>query len=447
MKKAIAVFDVGKTNKKFLLFGEEYEAFLEEEIQFAEIEDDGGFPCDDIEKIEIWMKDIFLKNLKDKSFEVQALNFSTYGASLAYLDKNGKRCAPVYNYLKPAPDAVKNEFIAKYNSDGDFFRKTASPDLGLLNSGLQIYWLKKNNPLLFDNIKNILHFPQYASYLFTGKVVSELTSIGCHTAMWNFDNSVYHEWLAAEEIILPDPVPNETKYKIGFSGKSIDAGIGIHDSSASLVPYLKTGDEFILISSGTWCINMNPFNSEPLTKEELDKDCLCYLSANQKQVKSSRLFMGHFHDANLKYLEEFYNVKKGAFKSVKPDKEKLSAWKKEGGKVFFNASLTSEGLDNSADLNRFSGFDEAYNRFMFDLTMLEIESLSLVVPKYDKTKNIYISGGFANNEIFTRLIASYFPGKKVFVSEIKNSSALGAAMILNVFGENCDLGLNLIEPF
>ena len=39
----LLVFDIGKTNKKFLLFNRELEIVYEEEIQFEEIKDDDGF--------------------------------------------------------------------------------------------------------------------------------------------------------------------------------------------------------------------------------------------------------------------------------------------------------------------------------------------------------------------------------------------------------------------
>jgi sugar (pentulose or hexulose) kinase len=445
MKKAIAVFDIGKTNKKFLLFGEDYKVLLEEEVRFPEITDDDGFPCDDIEKIEAWITSLLKRILNDNNYQIATLNFSTYGASLAYIDSNGKRCAPVYNYLKPMPQEIKNKFILEYNSDGDFFRKTASPDLGMLNSGLQIYWLKHQKPEMFGKVKHIMHFPQYIAYYITNKINSEHTSIGCHTAMWDFDNSVYHTWLKKEGILLPAPVANDTITETNVFGKNIKVGIGIHDSSASLVPYLKTGKEFILISSGTWCINMNPFNPESLTKEELDKDCLCYLSTNQMQVKSSRLFMGHYHDVNLKRLEEHFNVEEGSYKQVKPDKEKFTSWMKEQKNIFFHPPISNDGINLSVDLNMFASFDEAYNRLMFDLTMLEIDTLKLVIPENDNSKNIYISGGFANNEIFVKLIASYFYRKDVYTSEIANSSALGAAMITGIFDKNVDLGFSKVE--
>jgi len=49
MKPAItAIFDIGKTNKKLLLFNDQYEVILEQEEKFEETIDDDGFPCDDL---------------------------------------------------------------------------------------------------------------------------------------------------------------------------------------------------------------------------------------------------------------------------------------------------------------------------------------------------------------------------------------------------------------
>ena len=53
----IAIFDIGKTNKKLLLFNMDLKVVSESEQRFAEIRDDDGFECDDIDLIETWIKD------------------------------------------------------------------------------------------------------------------------------------------------------------------------------------------------------------------------------------------------------------------------------------------------------------------------------------------------------------------------------------------------------
>jgi sugar (pentulose or hexulose) kinase len=43
LMEVLAVFDIGKTNKKFLLFDSGLKLVHQEEIQFTEIADDKGF--------------------------------------------------------------------------------------------------------------------------------------------------------------------------------------------------------------------------------------------------------------------------------------------------------------------------------------------------------------------------------------------------------------------
>lgn len=450
-KDVIAIFDIGKTNKKILLFDSELKLVFQKEEKFAEIEDEDGVSCDDIAKVEEWMIQSVSSIQARSDLNLKAINFATYGASLAYLDSKGQRLTPIYNYLKPMPDEVLEGFYEKNGGVDEFSRRTASPALGMLNSGLQILWVKKRMPTLFSNVNHILHFPQYLSYIFSKRICSEYTSIGCHTAMWDFDKNCYHSWLANENIHLPDPVSNEEANETDINGQKIQVGIGIHDSSSSLVPYLKNSiDPFILISTGTWCIFMNPFNDEPLTAEQLKKDGLCYMSTRQKQVKSARLFMGHIHDVNSDRIATHFGVKADFFKSVKANESLILKLLRK--RIFFIQGIPADYVDSSVDLSVFVSYEEAYHQLMIDLTYQCLNSLELVVPKKDSTRSVYVTGGFARNEIFVRLLAALLPWKSVFTSEIDNATALGAAMIVwnKAFKGNetkLDLGLRKIEPF
>jgi sugar (pentulose or hexulose) kinase len=444
-KDVIAVFDVGKTNKKLLLFDESLKFVFQDEKVFEEIKDDDGFECDDIEKLLKWIRDSLARIVSGNEYEIKAINFSTYGATIVYLDKEGNRTAPVYNYLKPMPEDTLKGFYEKYGGVEEFSRKTASPALDMLNSGLQIYWLKYKKLHYWEKTRHILHFPQYLSYILTGQIVSDYTSIGCHTALWDFDNWKYHKWLADENITLPDPVSNSRVFKYIANGKEINVGIGIHDSSASLVPYLEAGSnkEFILISSGTWAINMNPFSNDKLTADELRKDCLCYISVNQKQVKSSRLFLGHIHEINCVKISDFYGVPCDEFKNVKAEPGLLKKLISENRFVFFPQSIPSDYYADLGCLREFPDFKSAYHQLMFELSMFEAEAIRLALDKKDTTEDIYITGGFARNEIFTSLLATSFPGKKVYTTELHNATALGAVMVINPEKKKSEVDLAL----
>ena len=449
-EKVIAVFDIGKTNKKILLFNYDLKLVSETEEKFTQIKDDDGFECDDIDQIEKWIKKSIAKLVVSEEYDLTSVNFTTYGATLVYLDSNGKRLTPVYNYLKPIEESIPLELYKKYGGKDEFCRRTASPALGMLNSGLQALWLKRTKPEVFSKIKYILHLPQYLSYLLTEKVYSEHTSIGCHTALWDFDNMKYHSWVKDECLPVPEPVSVGTLNEIEIDRKKIKVGIGIHDSSASLTPYFASDHgKFLLMSTGTWCINMNPFNTEKLTAKQLSMDCLCYMSINMQPVKSSRLFLGHFYDTTLELISKYFKIREDSFKLIKPDLKLFNKlnMKFRDRKVFFMDGEQSRQLNEDPDLFEFDNFVEAYHQLMIELCDLTIEAINLVIPENEEPKSIYITGGFSKNDLFRKLIASSYPHMKIYTSEVSNATALGAALVVLQLLESekkpsLELGLN-----
>ena len=75
-KDVIIIFDIGKTNKKVLLFDQGLNVISEREHRFEEILDDDGFACDDIAKIEDWLENVCNQYLKDPAYNVKAINFN-----------------------------------------------------------------------------------------------------------------------------------------------------------------------------------------------------------------------------------------------------------------------------------------------------------------------------------------------------------------------------------
>src|SRR5690606_30337993 len=72
----------------------------------------------------------------------------------------------------------------------------------------------------------------------------------------------------------------------------------------------------ILISTGTWCISLNPFNHTPLTKAELEADCLCYIQYQGTPVKASRLFTGYEHEQQVKRIAEHFGQPTSRYRNM-----------------------------------------------------------------------------------------------------------------------------------
>ena len=156
-EEVVLIFDIGKTNKKIQLFDRQLRVVYEEEQVFEEVPDDDGYPGDDIEKLETWILSTCRKYLTNADYLVRGINFTTYGATLVYLDNRGKRLTPAYNYLKPMPAGIVEPIYDRFGGIDEFCRKTASPSLGMLNSGFQARWLQQMKPGVYENVKTILH--------------------------------------------------------------------------------------------------------------------------------------------------------------------------------------------------------------------------------------------------------------------------------------------------
>jgi sugar (pentulose or hexulose) kinase len=448
MTPVIAILDVGKTNKKLFLFNQQYEIVWERSENFEETVDDDGDPCEDLHRLTHWTLAAVREVLALPQFDVQALNFSTYGASLVYLNAEGRPIGHLYNYLKPLPDAVRKQFYAQYGPVESLSVQTASPALDSLNSGLMLYRIKHDKPKLFRRIWYALHLPQYLSYLFTRQMLADLTSLGCHTMLWDFARQQYHPWVEAEGLttllgnLFPgDRAMNALMVETKPDLRPLRVGVGLHDSSAALIPYLASFTEpFVLISTGTWCISMNPFNEHPLTAEELQYDCLCYMHYRGKPVKASRLFAGHEHEQQTKRLAAHYHVPADYYKQVRYDAALIAQLREdhepldhtdEGGAGGIIPAAPKASLTGSVFAGRaladYPDYETAYHQLMLDIMAQQVVSTALVLHQ-SPVSRLFVDGGFSKNPIYMNLLAAAFPQMEVWAASVAQATALGAAL-------------------
>jgi len=432
MKNVIAIFDIGKTNKKMLLFDKNFDVVFRNSIRFEEVVDCDNYPCDDIESIEKWVKDQIIVIQEEGVFNIRAINFSTHGATLVYLDKDGNRITPLFNYLKPLDHVDFNDFYDNYGGVDDFSRKTASPAYGMLNAGLQMLWLKNYKPHYWSKVENILHYPQYLSYLFTKKITADFTSVGAHTATWDFDTMNYHSWLSDEDINLPKPVNGSEATIAIVNGAEIAIGCGLHDSSSSIIPILKKneGNEFILLSTGTWIIAMNPFSKEALTKQQLNHNCLCYMTPEKQQIKSSMQCLGRIHEVYLDALSSYFKVDIDTHLHLKLNKNLCEEVVSKSTRVFLEKGIDTEFEAKPALLENFDTYESAYYQLVFEISKKVTAAIALILDKNNALKDVYISGGFNKNEIFIHFLSSLKTEITIRIPTIKNESALGAALLM-----------------
>jgi sugar (pentulose or hexulose) kinase len=168
----------------------------------------------------------------------------------------------------------------------------------------------------------------------------------------------------------------------------LKVGIGLHDSSAALVPYIHSFQSpYVLISTGTWSISLNPFNQSVLTDAELKQDCLCYISYTGNPIKASRLFAGNEHEQEIKKLAELFNQPTDNYKAVD-----------------FNITIY-KNLIESGTLFNADTYEEAYHQVIFNIIQKQVTSTNLVLHNAD-VGQIFVDGGFSNNPVFMHFLAA-----------------------------------------
>jgi len=409
MQKVTAVFDIGRTNKKFFLFDADFQEVHREYTSIPFTKDEDGFPTENLPALQAWLGEVFGRILTAKEYDVSAINFSAYGASFVHLDDDGNPLTPLYNYEKPVPAAIEEEFYATYGPQTGLEVATGSTRSGMLNSGLQLFWLKRTKPEVFAKIRYSLHLPQYLSYVFTGIPLSEYTSIGCHTSLWDYAKKDYHPWVYSEGLnhILPPIVSTETSINLNFSGKHIKIGVGIHDSSGALLPYLRGERKpFLLISTGTWSVSLNPFTTDLLTEADLEAGCINYMRIDGKAVKAARLFLGEEYKRQTAVLADHFGVPKDTHKTIHFDQNIYQDITTNFNPWFCFEVLPDSAVKATTILT--DSYDYAYHHLMVELVNRQVASLRAAMGEGVNFRKLYIDGGFSDNDVYVKLLAHHF---------------------------------------
>ncbi|WP_044531409.1 FGGY-family carbohydrate kinase [Herbaspirillum sp. B65] len=257
---AIAVFDIGKTNIKLTLVDAQGKELVVRR-RANQPRDDGQYPHHDVAAIETWLLD----NLAELAhrWRIRAIVPVTHGATAALVDEAGI-VLPVADYEFDFELGAEHP---PYETLRPPFAQSASPLLGAgLNLGRQLYWQSRQFPQAFARARYLLMYPQYWSWRLSGVAAAELSSLGCHTDLWQPEQHCYSS-LPAQCNWMPlmpplrrawerlGPVRPELARRTGLPA---DCAVlcGVHDSNASLLRYLRGDDDGprIVLSSGTWLI-------------------------------------------------------------------------------------------------------------------------------------------------------------------------------------------------
>ncbi len=485
MEYAIAVFDIGKTNKKILIYDNElreltssYTSFPSKNILRSDIEKfmagedvktiklhpslsrEDYIEVEDSKAIKNWV----ISSLKHyaKEYPIRVIAFSTHGATFASIVKsNGNSTEmnlsfPILSYTYEPGETFHNKFFSLAGNPEKLQEETATARFGaLLNVAQGIYFIKEEFPQHFEKTEYFLLYPQYFGYMLTGEIGADYTYAGCHSYLWDFRKNTWSS--VADKLGIRDKLPDriihpysilgtikpEIAEETGLPNDTLVTG-GIHDSNASLLPYLirEKGKDFILNSTGSWCVIMHPMERVFFQRDELGKVVFYNLSAFGKPVKTTIFTGGLEHDAYMDIIKKINNI--DYFPEFDPKtynrilEEKtmfiLPTLLKGSGQFPDSPPRVIEnGKTYSFEDIKNGNYPEFFRepklaRAVLNISLAIQTKIAFERAGAENVSTIYTEGGFRKNEGYNLVIASLFKNTEFMLSNMKEATAFGTAL-------------------
>jgi len=421
-RSPIAVFDLGKTNSK--LFVVSHEGRVIDEARTRPVwRHEGDLRVLDDAALSGWMTAELARVVS--AHGVDRMTFSGHGCTFA-LVAGGALVHPILDYEQEPPA----EIAGRIDAMAPDFQETFSPPLPLgFNYGRHLLWLNECDGDLIAKAEAILSYPQFWTWKFSGRPVSEVSYLGCHSNLWaplrdDFSSLVDRmgwrsrmpEFAKAGEVVGTHKVTLD-------DGRSVEIAVhnGVHDSNAALYFYRSLGfTDFTLVSTGTWVIIFNP--ASPLERLDSDRDMLANVTVDHQPVATIRFMGGREYDV----------ASGGWAKPVSVD----AVARVIAAKAFALPSFAPGG-PMPGHVGRFvgpavEGEERAAVAMLYVALMTDL-SLDLI-----RSENaIVIDGGLVKTGLYASVLAALRPGQTVHTSANPEGSAFGAAaLVFNAIGDN-----------
>ncbi|SCB59206.1 Sugar (pentulose or hexulose) kinase [Rhizobium aethiopicum] len=421
--RRIAVLDIGKTNAKVVVLdsgtGAEIAVLKRPNITIKT----GPYPHYDIEALWSFALDALKRLAREPGFD--AISITTHGAAAALLGKDGMLAMPVIDYEHEYPQEIRDAYTALRPS----FDETFSPRLAMgLNVGAQLHYQKSAFPEDFAEVATILTYAQYWAARLTGVAANELTSLGCHTDLWNPKTSSYSslvDRLGIRDRMAPirsafDALGPVLPYIADEIGISVPVYCGIHDSNASLLPHLVHRDApFAVVSTGTWVISFGVGGD--LDHLDPNRDALANVDAFGRAVPSSRFMGGREYEilaAEIGPVEE--NAAEAAIGPVIAKNMMLLPNIASASGPFPDKASRWIGAEEASR-------DERHASAGLYLALMTEACLGLIGAKGP----VIVEGPFALNATYLKLLAA-LAGREVLALPGSTGTSQGAALLTGI---------------
>jgi L-fuculokinase len=464
----IAVLDVGKTNKKALILDAAFrvcDSIYEQFPVIAEQGENGAeLHYERSDETADWFIDCLAR--LGQRYGIAAIGITTHGATCACLQADGSLAMPVLSYTTRPDDGFQQRFHDRFGDPRSLHRQYRTPFVApLVNAGRMLVFIQEHFPHAWERTRWVLNLPQFFAYRLTGAVGAEATMWGCHTYCWDFDRADYSDFVDRARLRdrLPDPLQESLSVPgpllpavVTRTGLSADTPVvlGIHDSNASLLPYLvHNPGRFVLCSTGTWCVAMCPTTDTTLSEEDLDSGAFYNANVFRQPVKTAIQAGGMEHDRYRQWFDDRHGDSDyPAFdhlllQQVVSDRRAFVLPNVQPGTGPFPASRMGfaddrrrwplEECTGGAGPQFLDHRGTAFTALGLSLALQSARQLRMVGATDGMP--IYIEGGFRKNRVYCQVLAHCFPLSTVAITDMPEATSVGAAMLATAAAEGIPL--------
>jgi sugar (pentulose or hexulose) kinase len=406
----VAVLDFGKTNSKLFVFGQDGRILDERRTQPNWVRK-GGFSVLDEATLHDWAARA-IDNAVD-THGIDGLMVSGHGCTFALIDD--ALTHPILDYEQEPPVAISTQIDRRIPD----FAETFSPRLPLgFNYGRHMLWLQEVDPDAFTAARSILGYPQYWSWRFGGRPVSEVSYLGCHSHLWaprkhDFSSLVDNEGWRGRMPPFERAGTVIGEQRFGQSRQPVAIHNGVHDSNSALYAYRRQQlGPVTVVSTGTWVVVLNP--DCPLDALDGERDMLVNVDVDGGPVPTIR-FMGGREFATIcagwegaispSLIQGVINAGIMALPSFAP-----------GGPL---SQRRGELVGRKPSVEESAAVALLYVALMVDLCLDLIHSDNTVI----------VDGGLNNSGLLASLLAQLRPGQAFLQGATLEGSATGAAAL------------------
>ena len=433
------VLDIGKTNAKVLVLSKRG-AILESRKTDSPAKPGPPFPHLDAPAVWGWLVEEIASLAGEH--RIEAAVATTHGCAAALVD-DSDLVLPIMDYEAEVPEDIRREFEPLIPA----FRETQTPDLPQgLNLARQLFWQQRAFPEEFARTCNILTYPQYWAWRLSGAVVSEVTSVGCHTHLWYPGQRRFTDLVDRQGWRARFPPMRAAFESLGRVSAEVAAvtGLppecvvytGIHDSNSNFALYLRGYRKpFSLVSTGTWIVIMSP--RMPLDALDPERDTMAMVDVEGNPLPTARYMGGRDFDLLTGGGGDGTEFGGSDLLRVLEQRSFVLPSLTPGGPFMGRESRTlgpepKRGAETAA-------------RATLYVALMTVVSCRLIRTDGD----LIIDGGFANNAWYCRLVAGLLDHERCFVNRDTQGTAIGAGMLASwdLPASEWPLQLEEIEPF